>query len=789
MKAHKALELQKVLNRLSEMAVCTLTKERALKTEPSSNANEVERLLMETDEAFRMMIKKSAPPISPCTDIRGAIKRAQISAVLNPKELLNVAHVLRVTRGIESYTSEKDFNINFPILNLLRDRITLLRSVEEAVFAAILSEDEIADDASPALSSIRRKSKALGNKIRDVLSDMIKSTKYQKALQESFVTMRGDRYVLPVKAEHKSEVSGVVHDLSSSGQTLFIEPMAVVEINNEIRRLAAEESDEIERILAELSEQVSNHAEAILENFMALIDFDFAFAKGKLAYDMNAIMPKMNTKGIIDIKKGRHPLIDKKAVVPIDIYLGGEFDTLVITGPNTGGKTVALKTLGLFTLMAQSGLLVPAGSDTKMAVFGKVFADIGDEQSIEQSLSTFSSHMVNIVGILKEADDNSLILFDELGAGTDPTEGAALAVAILEYVKTSGAKTAATTHYSEIKIYALTMNRVENAACEFDLGSLRPTYKLLIGVPGKSNAFAISSRLGLSDYIIDRAREQLTAENVQFEDLISDLEKNRSEAETSKDEAQKYKREAEQVKIEIQRQKKELESQKQKLMDDARKEAKKVIENAKRETEQLIKELKEAAEEKDMAERQKAFENARQSLNKKKDALDDGISSAFINGKKPTNTPKNLRLGQTVEISTLEQKGTVLTLPDSKGNLQIQSGIFKVTTHISTISAVEETSSKDAAKKYSQKITMGGRQIKPEVDVRGQNLEEAEDNVRKFLDDAMLSKLETVTIIHGKGTGVLRSGIHTMLKSYKGIKGFRLGKYGEGETGVTIVEL
>ncbi|MDP4134049.1 MAG: endonuclease MutS2 [Bacillota bacterium] len=786
----KVLEYDKILKLLSSKAVCAYSQEQILNLVPQVEITECERLLEETDEAFRYMIRHSNPPIAPLSDITASIKRVQIGAVLSCRELLNISHVLRVSRLLKSYMDEKDFSIEFPLLNLVQECILSIDSVEREITRCILSEDEIADDATSELSSIRKKKSSLSNKIRDVLNSMIHSAKYQTALQESLVTIRNDRFVLPVKLEHRNEVQGIIHDSSASGATVFIEPSAVVEINNEIHNLLGMEKDEIEKILSKLSEAVNDYREQIDENYKHVIEADIIFARAKLAYDMNAVKPKLNDKGFINILKGRHPLIDKSKVVPVDVYLGKDFDTLVITGPNTGGKTVTLKTIGLFTLMAQTGLHIPASEGSETSVFSNVFADIGDEQSIEQSLSTFSSHMVNIVNILNEADDNSLVLFDELGAGTDPAEGAALGVAILDYVKMCGAKTAATTHYSEIKLYALSTDRVENAACEFDVATLRPTYKLLIGVPGKSNAFAIASRLGISDYIIEKAKEHLTAENIRFEDLVSELEKNRQEAEEAKAEAQRIKRDAESFRGKAKEEQEKIEKQKEKLTQDAKRESKRIIDEAKKKTDALIKELETALKEQEKSSAKKAADDIRKRLSNDSKHLEDELSEDVLRPKNST-PPKKLILGQTVEVITLGQKATVLTLPDSKGNLIVQAGILKVTTNISSLRALEE---ENVYKNKVQRSKFSGGVAKSatasiELDVRGQTADEALLNVEKFLDDAVLARLEKVTVIHGKGTGVLRSAIHQLLKTSKAVKEFRLGAYGEGEAGVTVITL
>lgn len=783
----KVLEYDKILKRLSEKAVCPLTAEKILKLTPTCVLYEAEGLLAETDEAERFMAKHSEPPIIPLNDISSALKRAEVGAVLSCKELLDVARVIRVARLLKKYVDDGEGD--FPHLNAVTECITDISPVQREIERCIESEDAVSSDASAELYSIRTRRDGLEDKIRDVLNDMIHSGKYQSALQESLVTMRGGRFVLPVKAEHRGAVPGIVHDSSSSGATVFIEPMQIVEINNEISKLNGLEREEIERILAELTGLVEDSRTAIGENYKYIIEADMVFARARLAIDMDGTVPRLNGDGIIDIKKARHPLIDKKKAVPIDVYLGGAFDTLVITGPNTGGKTVTLKTLGLFTLMAQTGLCIPAAVGSTIAVFDEVYADIGDEQSIEQSLSTFSSHMVNIVNILSRANEKSLVLFDELCAGTDPAEGAALAVSILEYIKLCGAKCAATTHYSEIKLYALTTDRVENAACEFDVNTLSPTYKLLIGIPGKSNAFAIASKLGVSNYIIKGARERLSAESIRLEDVVAGLEENKSEAERARSEAERILSENEDEKEKIRSERERIEKKKDELLRDARREAKAIVKNAQRKSEQLIKEAAAALEGADKEKAKKAAEEARRKLSEAHSALEDKLSEEVI-APKNSNAPKKLRLGQEVEVITLGQRGSVMSLPDAKGNLIVQTGILKVTTNISALREVNEEKKSEKRKGPTGKSTISKTQnAVTELDLRGQMADEALLNLEKFIDDAVLAKLETVRVIHGKGTGVLRTVVQQFCKRSKLVAEARLGVYGEGENGVTVITL
>ncbi|NLY43172.1 MAG: endonuclease MutS2 [Clostridiaceae bacterium] len=784
------LEYNKILDKLAGLTTSVLSREKALELFPSKEIEEVRKLLQETSEAVSMILRKGNAPLYGLSDIRGALKRAEIGAILSPRELLDIAHALKIAQNMKKYAAEDRKEQVYPLIDGLIDGLKVYKKVEDSINACILSEDEIYDHASPELNTIRRQIRNVNEKIKDILNDIIHSPRYQKYLQEPIVTVRGDRYVVPVKAEHRGNVAGLVHDSSASGATLFIEPMAVVDANNELRQLKVKEKNEIERILLELTLMVQQHVEGIRENVRIITELDFIFAKAKLSLEWNAVEPVMNDQGYLNIKKARHPLLDPKTVVPTDIYLGKDFNTLVITGPNTGGKTVTLKTIGLFTLMAQSGLHVPAADGSIMAVFKNVFADIGDEQSIEQSLSTFSSHMTNIVRILERVDRDSLVLFDELGAGTDPVEGAALAMAILEYLYKVGARTVATTHYSELKLFALSTKGVENAACEFDVDTLRPTYRLLIGVPGKSNAFAISKRLGLKPELIERAKEYISKEDVQFEDIISNLERNRQIAEQEKELAVRYKREIEELKNELSLQKEKMRAQREKMMQEARREARKIIQQAKEEADEIIKELRRIQEEEEAKERNRAIEQMRMKLKDKLNNLDKSLSKTVSAQNADVKPPKNLKPGDPVLVTTLNQKGHVLVPPGENGEVQVQVGIMKINVHVSDLRLVEDKKEAGAGKDGLGKIAMSkSSTISVELDVRGQVLEEALLNVDKYLDDAALAGLSQVTIIHGKGTGVLRNGIHSLLRKHAHVESFRLGKYGEGEAGVTIVEL
>ena len=785
----RVLEFNKVKEMLQEKAVCVEARERCGALLPVENIYEARALLSIASEAESLLIKKGAPPISPVRNISGGAMRASAGGVLSMGELLAIAHVLRMARGLKNYSDDDDFPQNYPSLANIFAAVTENKKLENAIFSAIISDEEMADDASAELLSIRRKMRSLHSKVRDVLNDMVHSPSYASFLQEPIVSMRGNRYVIPVKSEHKGSFPGVVHDSSASGATLFIEPMAAVEINNKLRALLGDEKDEIERILAELSAQAAQFSEALVENYKAIIDIDFAFAKGKLARQMNATVPSLNTDGIINIKKGRHPLIDEKKVVPTDIFLGENFDTLVITGPNTGGKTVSLKTLGLFTVMAQSGLCIPAASGSSIAVFENVFADIGDEQSIEQSLSTFSAHMTNIIRILDKANYNSLILFDELCSGTDPTEGAALAVAILERAKGLGAKVAATTHYSEIKLYALSTDRVENAACEFDVASLKPTYRLLIGVPGKSNAFAISRRLGLNEDIIDHAKELIDGENTRFEDVITSLEQHRAKAQEELDKATEAKAQSIAERKESEKERIRIKAQREKILNDARRDAKKIYEQAKSEADSIVKKMQKLFDESATANRSQ-IEEGRRALKKGLDKAEGKLSEdVFRNKTKEKLDPRKITLGQVVEVTTMNSTGNVLTLPDKKGDLTVQVGILKIKTNVSALAPGKEEKKKKSPQSYIIGESRKYSDVKMELDIRGETVEDALLLVDKYLDDAALAHFESVTIIHGKGTGALRSAIGDMLRHHPHAKSSRPGKYGEGEAGVTVVEI
>ncbi len=786
-KSLKVLEFYKIRDMLVERAASGLGKARCAALVPVSDIREIERMQAETEEASTLVARTGVQPISAFDDVQAQVARAKVGGILSPKDLLLCARLMQTARSVRrTLVGEKDEaeETETPHLVGLARALYPMRRLEEEIFAAILSEEEIADSASPGLASVRRKIRSANERIRDKLNGYLHSSSMARYLQDAIITMRQGRYVLPVRAEYRSQVPGIVHDQSSSGATLFIEPMAIVEINNDLRGLMGEERAEIEKILQRFSEEISQEAGALLENQRILAELDFIFAKGALARQMRAVQPKINEAGYIDIKRGRHPLIDPEAVVPSDLWIGKDFTTLVVTGPNTGGKTVTLKTVGLFTLMMQAGLQVPAMLGTELAVFDDVFADIGDEQSIEQSLSTFSSHMVNIVHILQNVTPRSLALFDELGAGTDPTEGAALAMSILDKLLSYKTRTLATTHYSELKAYALTHPGVENASVEFNVETLRPTYRLSIGIPGKSNAFEISRKLGLSEEIIGAAKEWLSGEQIRFEDVITTAEMHRQTAERERELAEEAHNETVRLRDQAEQERKKLEEQREKLLRKAREDARRILHSAQAEAEGIIRDLKKAAQEQNAKDRE--ILEARRKLQGDLDKLAEPMAkeSAASEG-----APlKSVTLGQTVRIPSLGCTGSVLTLPDKNGEVQLQVGLMKMK---QPLSALRTAAQSDAPKKEKGRraIKVAAPQVSLELDVRGQLPEEALDNVDKYLDDCMMAGVSEVSIVHGKGTGVLRSEISQHLRHHPHVAEFRLGRYGEGETGVTIVTL
>ena len=777
------LELDRVLSLLADRAGCPAAAERCRSLRPMTDEDDVRRALSETSAACRLMETKGVPGFRGAVDVSDALLRADRGGSLSPAELLRVAGVLRCARNVKSYGETDHVEcVLDPLFNMLVPN----RFLEEKITAAILSEDEIADAASSELASIRRRMRAQSAKIKESLQKIISSPAYAKALREPIITMRGDRYVVPVKAESKAAVPGLVHDVSSSGGTFFIEPMSAVNANNALRELALAEQAEIERILGELSADVSANRERIEDDYRILVDLDVIFARAQLSYAQKAIEPEISTDGALEFIRARHPLIDPQTVVPITVRLGSDFDTLVITGPNTGGKTVTLKTLGLLTLMAECGLHIPADHGSRVCIFRRVLADIGDEQSIAQSLSTFSAHMKNIVQIVDQCDSDSLILFDELGAGTDPAEGAALAVALIEFCRTMGARVAATTHYAELKIFAMRTAGVVNASCEFDVESLMPTYRLLIGVPGKSNAFAISRRLGLSEDIIKKAQDMISENDQNFEDVLNALEQQRQLMESARIEAERLRLETEQQKRKSDEYYAEIRREKEKAVQKARAEAQYIIDGARRAADEVQQELK--ALRKQMREMGGADDmNVRQSemrrkLNEAQDALAE--HKPQVERPKPT---REVRAGDTVELIRLGTRATVLEI-NKDGTYTLQAGIMKISAKPDEVYLLEQA---PAAQQYIQKTVREFRNqaANPEVDLRGMDAQEAVGTLQSFLDHAMLANLSSVRIIHGKGTGILRRAVQEELRRNKHVKEFRLGVFGEGEDGVTIATL
>ena len=787
-KTLSTLEFTKILRLLEDFAKNDDAKEMIKNLKPSPSFREVEQMLIETDAAVTMSLKFGAPEILRIDSIKPSLKRLAVGGGLSMAELLNIARLLKCARNLKRYTDEQT-----GILSGYFAELSPNKTLEDKINTAIISEDEIADSASPALANIRRKIKNTGAKVKESLDNMVRSSHYQKFLMDNIVTMRNNRYVVPVKAECRSEVPGIVHDMSASGSTVFIEPSSVVNANNELHELEIKEKTEIDKILFELSNDAAEFSEELEYNYDTVINIDFIFAKAKLALDMKAICPKLNNNCEINIIKGRHPLIDRKKIVPINVNLGKSFDALIVTGPNTGGKTVVLKTIGLFCLMTQSGLHIPANEESEMPVYEDIFADIGDEQSIEQSLSTFSSHMKNIVHIVDNIKPKTLVLFDELCSGTDPVEGAALATSIIESIRKSGANVVATTHYSELKLYALSTDGIENASCEFNVETLSPTYKLLIGVPGKSNAFAISKKLGLPDSIIDDSKERLSDENIKFEDVLGSIEENRASAEKARQEQERMRREIKALKDELQREREKIDKKKDKIYDNARAQADKIIKKAQAETEAMLDEVNRLRKEKRDKEALRAMEEVRKEL-KLKEKSNVRPKSRQKQGVKSNVNLNTLKLGANVLIIDLNDKGTVLSINKSNGTAVIQVGIMKITSKIENLLVLEDDKgskpeSYTAPRRSKATALNTERSGKTEVDLRGMTIGEAEIEVDKFLDESVLSGLSEVSLIHGKGTGALRAGLHEYLRHHPHVRRYRLGRFGEGDLGVTVVEL
>lgn len=791
------LEFNKIREMLMPYAMTEMGKHHMQNLVPTPEFDEVVRLQEETNDALNMVVKKGKAPINHLKEIRTALKRVAIGAVLSSQELIHIGKVLTTCRRLKSYYKEDQETTSYKALEQYFEALSVHKTLEYEINRCILGPDDYADDATPELAAIRKQIKSANNKIKETLQGIIHSSKYQDVLQEPVITMRQDRYCIPIKVEYKNVFKGIVHDQSSTGATAFIEPLAVVELGNTLRVLHAKEQEEIEKLLIYLTNLVEEIVPFLESNFQVITAIDVIFAKAEFALKIDGRRPSLNQKGFIHLKKARHPMLDQETVVPIDVYVGDAFTTLLITGPNTGGKTVTLKTLGLFTLMAQAGLQIPAGEGSSIAVFDDVFADLGDEQSIEQSLSTFSSHMTNIVSILEKMTLNSLVLMDEVGSGTDPVEGAALAKAILEHLRKQHIRTVATTHYSELKLYALSTPGVENGSCEFDVASLRPTYKLLIGVPGKSNAFAISQKLGLSKYLIEDAKSYLQQEDIKMEDILVELEYSKRMAEIEKEKAKTYREEAERLKEEVATQRKKLEKSREKILERANQKAKEILRNVELEADAALKEVRQAARAAQVVIDEKGLQTAKVNL-KEKVQKQERVLGKVVGPKTTYQKPlKDLRVGEAVLVTHLMQQGTVVEVPDASGHAQVQIGILPVKVHITQLKRVhEDQDAKTTTKKKNTRVTgtvshkiSKTATIRSEVDVRGMLVDEALPVVDKYLDDAYLSGLKQATIIHGKGTGALRAAITQMLKRHPHIASHRPGKYGEGEAGVTVVEI
>ena len=779
----ETLEYDKITAMLETHARCQIGKERARKLEPLTELAELNAELDLTSEAEAVLFRLGQSPIDEFPDTRDTLKRIKAVSALSMRELLDIASCLRAIRIAKSALTKEPDQMRLAAMAV---NLPSYKFIEDELNRCILNEDEMFDGASPALSRIRRELRVANEKVREKLNSMIRSSTYQQYLQDPIITMRNGRFVIPVKQEYRKQIPGLIHDQSGSGQTLFIEPAAVVELGNTFKKLLAQERDEIERILSELTSMVAPYGEDIYNALILLGEIDLRFAKAQLARDMNAVRPEMNDELRIRIVRGRHPLLDKAKAVPIDIWLGEDFKTLIITGPNTGGKTVTLKTVGLFTLMAQAGMFVPADVGTRLGVFKNVYADIGDEQSIEQSLSTFSSHMTRLVGILKNADDKSLVLLDELGAGTDPIEGAALAMSILETLYGRRSTTLATTHYSEIKAFALARDGMENASMEFDIDKLCPTYRLFIGIPGKSNAFEISKRLGLDDDVINRAKQFLKGEDVRFEDVISGAESQRRIAEQERKLAEQARAELDALRAEVEKEKKKLEETKKGYQAKAREDARRVVADTKREMERLIVQIR-SMKSINQSEADRVIQASRDAVRERENALVEPEKKVVD----MSVAPKSVNLGDEVRIVSLEnKKATVLKKPDAKGDVLVQAGIMKIAVRLDDLRLLNEPAKKgpqtDAA---AGKVTLGDKSVGLSIDVRGKLVDEAIIEVDRYLENAAMNGLNEVMIIHGKGTGALRAGIQSYLKTHRLVESFRQGAYGEGDAGVTAVTI
>ena len=786
----KTLEYHKIIEKLTEYAASEPGKRLCRELEPSSDFEEIVQAQAETADAVARVRQKGSVSFAGISDIGSSLKRLEIGSSLSIHELLAVSSLLTCAARAKNYGRRQESELPDDSLDEMFRALEPLTNVNNEITRCIISEEEVADDASPGLRHVRRQMKITGDRVHTQLNAILNSSRTM--LQDPVITMRDGRYCLPVKAEYKSSFQGMVHDQSATGSTLFIEPMAIIKLNNELRELEIREQKEIEMVLAALSMELVPYVETILINLKLLTKLDFIFARAALARHYNCSMPKFNKNGYIHIKDGRHPLLDPKKVVPINVYLGKDFDLLIVTGPNTGGKTVSLKTVGLFTLMGQSGLQIPAFDGSELAVFDEVFADIGDEQSIEQSLSTFSAHMTNIVKILEKADSHSLCLFDELGAGTDPTEGAALAIAVLSFLHNMKCRTMATTHYSELKVYALTTPGVENACCEFDVETLRPTYRLLIGIPGKSNAFAISQKLGLPDFIIQDAKSRLEEGDEAFEDLLASLEESRVTIEKEREEIASYKSEISRLKSRLEQKEERFDERKDKLIRNANEEAQRILREAKETADHTIRQINKLAQSSGVG---KELEAERTKLREKLDKVDKNLSLKNEKGPKKTISPKKLKIGDGVKVLTMNLNGTVSSLPNAKGDLYVQMGILRSLVNIKDLELLNEPAISGPGMDLMKKNNTGSGKIKmsksfsvsPEVNLIGMTVDEAIPVLDKYLDDAYLAHLPKVRVVHGRGTGALKAGVHKHLKKLKYVKEFRLGDFGEGDTGVTIV--
>lgn len=789
-KVLKTLEYDKIIDQLAALAGSTLAKDKCKNLKPFSILSEIQAAQRETSDALSRLLRRGNISFSGVTDVRGTLKRLEIGSILSMEELLRICKLLEVCARVKSYSRKDAGEDTGDSLDDLFEALQPLTPVSSEIRRCIISEDELSDDASPALFRLRRSMRQTNDRVHAQLASMVNGS-VRSYLQDAVITMRNGRYCIPVRAEYRGQVPGMIHDQSSTGSTLFIEPMAVVKLNNELRELEMKEEQEIEVILSTLSSLVAQETETIRDDLTLLTQLDVIFAKAQLSRSYNGSEPVFNEKGWINIKKGRHPLLDKKKVVPIDIHLGKDFQLLIITGPNTGGKTVSLKTVGLFTLMGQAGLHIPAFDGSELAVFEEVFADIGDEQSIEQSLSTFSSHMTNIVSILEKATSRSLALFDELGAGTDPVEGAALAISILSNLHRRGTRTMATTHYSELKVFALSSPGVENGCCEFNVETLRPTYRLLIGVPGKSNAFAISSKLGLSDEIIEEAKTHLTEQEESFEDLITDLENSRTTIEKEREEIDRYKQEIQTLKKRLEQKQDKLDNSREAILRKANEEARAILQDAKDYADTTMRNFNKFGKANISA---KEMEQERDKLRKKLSGVEKNLTLKAEKKPKKELKAKDLKIGDSVKVLSMNLKGTVSTLPNDKGNLYVQMGILRSQVNIKDLELIEEPGvtgpGLGKGTGGSGKIKMAkSASVSMELNLLGKTVDEAIAELDKYLDDAYLAHVPSVRIVHGKGTGALRKGVHTYLRRNKRVKSFRLGEFGEGDAGVTIVVL